>query len=114
MPKTQLSSTELIAIEIIDREEKNHKIEIPSGVELNMMEICTAAELPLNSFCGGLALCGHCHVYVLSNHVLPVKTHQEEETLDKLVNTKSNSRLGCQIKINNALHGLKLQLAPVE
>ena len=114
MPNTQLSATELITIEIMDREGKNHKIEIPSGVELNMMEICTAAELPLNSFCGGLALCGHCHVYVLSDHSLPAKTLQEEETLDKLVNTKHNSRLGCQIKINNELHGLKLQLAPLE
>ena len=103
-----------IQVEIIDREGLNHVIELPTDVELNMMEVCTAANLPITTICGGLGLCGHCHVFLKSDHELQPITQQEAETLDKLVNLKMNSRLACQIKVRKEIDGLRLQLAPVE
>ena len=103
-----------IQVEIIDREGASHVLELPTDVELNMMEVCTAASLPINTLCGGLGLCGHCHVYVESDHELQPITHEEAETLGKLVNLKMNSRLSCQIRVRKEINGLKLQLAPVE
>ena len=104
----------IIKVEIIDRERNSHVLELPTDVGLNMMEVCTAANLPINTLCGGLGLCGHCHVYVESEHELSSITHQEAETLGKLVNMKMNSRLACQIRLGKEINGLKLQLAPAE
>ena len=104
----------LVNFDVLDRDGAWHTIEVPSDLGLNVMEACKAFELPINSICGGMALCGHCHTYVLSDHILSPISNQEEETLDKLNFLKSNSRLSCQIKVDHRIDGLKIHLAPVE
>ena len=72
----------LIHIEVLDRDDKLHVIEVPSDLGLNVMEVCKASELPIEGTCGGMALCGSCHVFVLSDHVLSERSDEEEEMLD--------------------------------
>ncbi|MBK8556030.1 MAG: 2Fe-2S iron-sulfur cluster binding domain-containing protein [Lewinellaceae bacterium] len=80
---------------------------------LNLMELCKAYELPVKGTCGGMALCASCHMYVLSDHALPEQSDDEMAMLDSAFFVEPNSRLGCQIKLNNDhLDGLKVQLAP--
>ena len=105
---------ELVSIRVEDRDGTWHTIEVPGDLGLNVMEACKASDLPMASICGGLGLCGHCHVYILSNHSLSSISDQEEETLDKLTFLKSNSRLSCQIHIDERIDGLKIALAPME
>ena len=104
----------LVTLQVLDRDGAWHTIEVPGDLGLNVMEACKASELPINSICGGMALCGHCHVYVLSDHVLSPISNQEVETLDKLSFLKSNSRLSCQIHVDHRIDGLKIHLAPTE
>ena len=103
----------MITIEVIDREGQSHEINVPVDMGLNVMEVCKASDLPVEGTCGGMALCASCHVYVLSDHPLKEKSQDEEDMLDQAFFVKENSRLGCQIRINPELDGLKIKLAPV-
>ncbi len=102
----------MIELIVIDRKGEEHLLEAPTDMNLNLMELCKAYELPVKGTCGGMALCSTCHVYVLSEQELPEMTSDEEAILDTAFFVKSNSRLGCQLKLTDAINGLKVQLAP--
>ncbi|MBK7873149.1 MAG: 2Fe-2S iron-sulfur cluster binding domain-containing protein [Saprospiraceae bacterium] len=102
----------MIEITVIDREEQEHLLEAPTDMNMNLMELCKAYELPVQGTCGGMALCSTCHIYVLSEHELPQMSIEEEEMLDQAFFVQDNSRLGCQIKLRDDLEGLKVKLAP--
>ena len=110
----QSNDNTLVSFRVEDRDGNWHTIEVPDDLGLNVMEACKASDLSMESICGGLGICGHCHVYVLSDHILPPVSEQEEETLDKLTFLKSNSRLSCQIHVDQRIDGLKIHMAPVE
>ena len=102
----------MINITLLDREGNEHQLEGPTDMNMNLMELCKAYELPVKGTCGGMALCSTCHVYVLSDHDLPEMTEDEENILDQAFFVKDNSRLGCQLHLQDDLEGLKVQLAP--
>lgn len=104
---------EEIKVTIIDREDEAHEIEVPLGVDLNMMEVSKASELPVEGTCGGMALCASCHMYVESDHDIFDRSDDEEDMLDQAFFVEDNSRLGCQIKITEEIDGLIVRLAPV-
>ena len=101
-----------IHITVIDREAKEHLLEAPTDMNLNLMEVCRMYELPVEGKCGGMAMCATCQVYVLSDHALPEVNDAELDMLDQAFFVKDNSRLGCQLRIHPELDGLKVQLAP--
>jgi ferredoxin-2, mitochondrial len=104
----------MIKVTVIDREDVVHELDTPTDMGLNVMELCKSYELPVEGTCGGMALCASCHVYVLSDHLLHEPSDDELNMLDQAFFVKPNSRLGCQIKLNNdGLDGLELRLAPV-
>ena len=103
-----------INITIIDREEVEHPIEVPTDMNLNVMETAKASDLPVEGTCGGMALCASCHCYIISDHELPPASDDEEDMLDQAFFVEENSRLGCQIKIVDNINGLVVKLAPVD
>jgi ferredoxin len=107
-----LLESHIITLTIIDREGRELQFEAPTDMNMNLMEVCKAHELPVKGTCGGMALCASCHVYVLSGHDLPDMSADEENQLDQAFFVKPNSRLGCQIQMRNGLDGLVVQLAP--
>ncbi len=102
----------MIHVTVIDREDQVHELEAPTDMNMNLMELCKAYELPVKGTCGGMALCSTCHVYVLSDHSLPEMSQNEEDMLDQAFFVEDNSRLGCQIRLTDDLEGLKVKLAP--
>lgn len=104
---------DIIEITVIDREDKEHILEAPTDMAMNVMEVCKAYELPVKGTCGGMALCASCHCYVLTDHELPEPSDDEEDMLDQAFFVEGNSRLGCQIRITEELDGLKVKLADV-
>lgn len=102
----------MIHITVIDREDQEHELEAPTDMNMNLMELCKAYELPVQGTCGGMALCSTCHVYVLSDHELTEMSQDEEDMLDQAFFVEGNSRLGCQIRLTDDLEGLKVKLAP--
>ena len=103
----------MISLQVIDREGQSHEITVPIDLGLNLMEVCKAADLPVEGTCGGMALCASCHVYILSDHSLAARSHDEEDMLDKAFFVDDSSRLACQIRITEDLDGLQVKLAPV-
>ncbi len=102
----------VISITVIDREGTEHKLEGPTDMNMNMMELCKAAELPVEGTCGGMAMCASCHCYVESEHNLPEMSGDEEDMLDEAFFVQDNSRLQCQLALNESLEGLIVRLAP--
>jgi len=103
----------MIKITVVDREDQVHELDAPTDMNMNMMELCKAYELPVEGTCGGMALCSTCHLYILSDHDLPEMSEDEEDMLDQAFFVEDNSRLGCQLRLTDALEGLKVKLAPV-
>ena len=104
---------ESINITIIDRQDVPHEIEVPLGVDLNLMEVAKASELPVEGTCGGMALCASCHCYVQSEHDIFDRSDDEEDMLDQAFFVKDNSRLSCQVKMEEEMDGLVVKLAEV-
>ena len=102
----------MIKITVIDREDQPHVLEAPTDMNLNLMELCKAYELPVEGTCGGMALCSTCHVYVQSDHELSEATEDEEDMMDQAFFVEDNSRLGCQLKLVDEMDGLVVKLAP--
>jgi 2Fe-2S ferredoxin len=102
---------EEIIIHVTDREGVTHDIDIPLDIDLNLMEVCKAFELPVEGTCGGMALCASCHMYIESDHELDEPSEDEEIMLDQVLFVEENSRLGCQIKVTEAINGLRVRLA---
>ncbi len=104
---------DIINITVIDRDGASHKLEAPTDMNFNLMEICKSYELPVEGTCGGMALCASCHVYVHTDHKLSEPSDDEEDMLDQAFFVEENSRLGCQIRLAEDLDGLEVELAPV-
>lgn len=107
--------TQDVTIKITDREGIIHEVQAPTDMNMNVMELVSAYELAPEGtigICGGMAMCASCQCYVLNQVPLPERNDDEEAMLSEAFNVKSNSRLGCQIYITNALEGLEIALAP--
>lgn len=102
----------MVNITVLDRQGVAHQLEAPTDMNMNLMEICKAYELPVKGTCGGMALCSTCHCYVLTDNNLPEMSEDEEDMLDQAFFVENNSRLGCQLPITPELEGLQVQLAP--
>ena len=101
-----------IKVTVIDREGEAHELDAPTDMGMNMMELCKSAELPVEGTCGGMAMCASCHCYVESDHDLPEMSDEEEDMLDEAFFVKDNSRLCCQLPLQDELDGLIVRLAP--
>lgn len=104
-----------IKITITDRHGVMHEVDAPTDMNMNLMEVIRSYELAPEGtigICGGMAMCASCQCYVLSDHELPEMSYDEDLMLSEAFNVKENSRLGCQIFINETLEGLKVELAP--
>lgn len=101
-----------VCITVIDRENNHHRLEAPTDMNMNIMELCKSYELPVEGTCGGMAMCASCQVYIESNHVPLERSDDEQAMLDEAWNVQENSRLGCQIQISNKLDDLIIRLAP--
>lgn len=65
--------------------------------------------------CKGIGLCGTCHVHVLRNAGLRESPDEKEQhTLGNSLQLKENSRLSCQIMIDEKINGLVVKVINAE
>lgn len=101
-----------IKVTIIDREGHSHELVGPTDMNMNIMELCKVYELPVLGECGGMAMCATCQCYLESVTTLHEQSDAELDMLDQAFFVKSNSRLGCQIQLDESIDGIVLRLAP--
>ena len=98
-------------ITYIDAQLKTTKLEVASGLTVMHGAIVNMVEGILAE-CGGAMTCATCHCYI-DNAWLEktgVAGGKEKLKLDKVKETKPNSRLSCQITIDDSLDGLVVHL----
>ena len=101
----------LITISVEDQEGDIRDIQIPTDINLSLMEALKASEYDILATCGGMALCATCHIEVLEGgeNLAPLND-AELDMLDTLPDASHLSRLACQIRLDAALDGLKIRV----
>ncbi len=63
----------------------------------SLLEIALKNDIDLHHNCGGVCACSTCHLYVeAGDHLLEELSDKEEDFIDRAVNPRISSRLGCQ------------------
>lgn len=97
----------MINIIIEDRNGEQKPVEIPEEINLSLMEVLKASDYNILATCGGMALCATCHVQVLKGlDELPEPGNEEMNMLDTLPDAGFDSRLACQIRMNENMEGM--------
>jgi ferredoxin, 2Fe-2S len=100
-----------LPLHITDQQGITHHVEGLVGWRL--MEVIRDYGLPIKAQCGGACSCATCHVYVDVAQLphLPAPFAEEIERLDDAFDVQENSRLSCQIILDETMHGLRVTLA---
>lgn len=66
--------------------------------------------------CGGACACATCHSYIDEEWLerLPAMDDMEDAMLDAAAERRPNSRLSCQLEVNDAMDGLTVTVADNE
>jgi ferredoxin len=105
----------MITFTIEDRDGERESLEIPEGITLSLMEVLKASDYTILATCGGMALCATCHVQVVKGFdTLPAAQDAELDMLDTLPDAESDSRLACQIRIDEAVEGAVFRIKSEE
>ena len=101
-------------VRVIDRDGKERELDAPNGASL--MEPLRDMDDGVAAICGGMCSCATCHVYVDEEWVAKIPPPMSDETdmLGDLTTRKINSRLSCQVMLNDSLSGIKVSVAPEE
>ena len=94
-------------ITFIDKDGNQKKIEIENG--LTVMEGAIQNNITgIDADCGGSMACATCHVYVQDEWFNKIEKAEdaEQDMIDMAYEPKKNSRLSCQIIVNDQLDGL--------
>lgn len=63
----------------------------------SLLEIALLNKIDLHHNCGGVCACSTCHIYINKGEgFLEELTDKEEDFIDRAINPRLNSRLGCQ------------------
>ncbi len=101
----------IITINVEDRDGTRQEVQVPTDVNLSLMEILKASEYEILATCGGMALCATCHVEVISGaENLTQAEDQELDMLDTLPDADDNSRLACQLRLTDMNNGLTIKI----
>jgi 2Fe-2S ferredoxin len=105
---------ENITVYVQDGQGEQTPVELPTDMNLSLMEGLKASGFPIPATCGGMALCATCHVQVLQGPELPEPSDDEAYMLECLPVVTETSRLSCQIRLKPELDGMVVQLLPGE
>lgn len=98
---------------IVSREGEQRTVDVTVGFSV-MEAIRENGFDELLALCGGCCSCATCHVYVDNGASGPLAEMSEDENdlLDGSSHRTRDSRLSCQIVVDDAIDGLTVQIAP--
>jgi len=93
------------------------KSEIDASENWSIMQTAVSNNIDeIEGACGGSMACATCHCYIHPDWIERVEAEdneqsdEEEDMLDTAFDVRDTSRLGCQIKLTEALDGLVVAL----
>ncbi|MGH6952966.1 MAG: ferredoxin family 2Fe-2S iron-sulfur cluster binding protein [Alphaproteobacteria bacterium] len=97
---------------IVFIEASGRRVEVEAPVGRSLMLAGREAGLPIEGACDGVMACSTCHLIVDPEWYprLPKPSDDELDMLDLALAVTRTSRLGCQIKVTEALDGLVVRL----
>ncbi len=99
------------AVTYIEHSGTTHTVEGENN--RNLMQLATDNNVPgILGDCGGTCSCATCHGFIDERWLdkLPPMSSTESFMLEAVPDRQPNSRLCCQIKMNDALDGIVVQL----
>ena len=94
-----------------DKQGNSKTIDVENG--LTVMEGAIQNDIPgIDADCGGACACATCHVYVKEEWLdkLSEQNESEKDMLDFAFETKGNSRLSCQLMLDDKHDGIIVNL----
>ncbi len=77
----------------------------------SILEIALTNNIDLHHNCGGVCACSTCHLYVESGEqFIEELSDKEEDFIDRAINPRLNSRLGCQCVLNEGTGSIVVTL----
>ena len=98
-------------VKIIYTDSQGTSRTVEAEVGATVMETAIKNDIPgIEAECGGACACATCHVYVDEDWfaITGGPSPMEEDMLDFGFDVRKNSRLSCQIKVTEALDGLRV------
>lgn len=97
----------MVKIIVIDNDQQQ---EIDAKIGESIMEAAIRGNVNIEAACGGSLSCATCHLIVDQAwyDTLPAPDNDEKDMLDFADNVTQTSRLSCQVKVTEALDGIKL------
>ena len=99
----------------ITKDQVRHEVEVENGY--TVMEGAVNNDIDgMPSECGGACACATCHAYIDNSWIdkIPEVDDMEDSMLDAAFERKENSRLTCQIEVNDDMDGLIVHIAENE
>jgi 2Fe-2S ferredoxin len=106
-----MSARGMAKITYIEHGGTEHRVDVPAG--LSVMEGARRFTIPgVDGDCGGACACATCHVYVEGGWFerLPPMDELEHDMLDFAFDVRPTSRLACQIKVDDSVDGLVVEI----
>ncbi|KAK7713968.1 mitochondrial matrix iron-sulfur protein [Botryosphaeria dothidea] len=98
-------------VTFVDKDGDEHTFEVADGD--NLLDIAQANDIEMEGACGGSCACSTCHVIVEDSDMydqMEEPDDDENDMLDLAFGLTETSRLGCQVKMNKELDGLRVKL----
>lgn len=99
-------------IKFIEPGGTTHVLEVEAG--LTAMEAALRNGVPgIDGDCGGNAACGTCHILIDQGWLGALESERgehEEAMLELIQDAQANSRLACQVKLEESMSGLVVHL----
>jgi len=99
----------------ITPDEARHEVEVENGYSIMEGAINNNID-GIVAECGGACACATCHSYVdpAWTDKIPAMDDMEDSMLDAAFERKDNSRLTCQIEVNDSLDGMIIHVGDNE
>jgi 2Fe-2S ferredoxin len=104
-------------VKLVVTDKDGREVVVDARPGLSIMENIRDLPRSVEAICGGLCSCATCHVLIDPQWIsrLPPRRYEERVMLDRArAFDVARSRLSCQIKVTDALEGLRLAVAPDE
>ena len=95
----------------IKHDGSSYEVEVPAGTSVMQAAVDNMIDGIVGE-CGGSCSCATCHCYVDAAWAdkLPKPDGMEKDMLECVLEPRPNSRLSCQIVVNESLNGLVVRL----